>query len=238
MTLGPNITTVAVSGPSSSGKSSVVDLIHQYINRYTVNKSVIVHLDDYYIPDDEIPIDAETGEQNWDCPESIDYDKCIKDIQLLKRNEKITTVSIEPKLKFDVCGDDKEELIHKLNQIPANNLIILVDGFMLFHDRKMFENFDVKLFIYSSYSTLKTRREARSGYVTQQGFWVDPPKYFDKIVWKEFIRNHKSLFVDENCENDLTSEAKSMGIIAKLNENMTIIDLTNWAIDQIIDNIT
>jgi nicotinamide/nicotinate riboside kinase len=35
--------------------------------------------------------------------------------------------------------------------------------------------FDTKLFLRTSYETAKKRREARSGYVTIEGFWEDPP---------------------------------------------------------------
>ncbi|KAG1471876.1 hypothetical protein G6F56_001863 [Rhizopus delemar] len=40
----------------------------------------------------------------------------------------------------------------------------------------------------TSYATLKSRREERQGYHTEGGYWIDPPGYFDKIVWPEYLR--------------------------------------------------
>jgi len=59
------------------------------------------------------------------------------------------------------------------------------------------------------YKKAKARREARSGYVTLEGFWEDPPGYVDKIVWPNYVNDHKFLFVDGDVEgafDDATCE--------------------------------
>lgn len=60
--------------------------------------------------------------------------------------------------------------------------------------------FDIKLFLHTDYTTAKARRERRSGYVTLEGFWEDPPGYVDSVVWPNYVEDHKFLFRDEDVE--------------------------------------
>lgn len=234
MTRPANVTTVAVSGPSSSGKTTVVKYINQLINQYTDCKSIIIHLDDYYIDDDKIPIDKETGEQNWDCAEAINYTKFANDVKLIQNNQPINQKSIEPEIKLDFSQDEVDILVQELQEIPKDTFLVLIDGFMLFHDENLLNLFDIKIFIYSDYATLKARREARSGYATSQGFWVDPPKYFDKIVWPEFIKNHQYLFENHDLKNGLSPKCHELNIKGIENENLSIFDLTKLTTDNIV----
>ncbi|CAB4374212.1 unnamed protein product [Rhizophagus irregularis] len=71
--------------------------------------------------------------------------------------------------------------------------ILLVDGFLLYVDQDVINELDTKLFVNASYDTLKTRRENRSVYVTIEGFWVDPPNYFDDIVWPNYAKANKHI---------------------------------------------
>ena len=50
---------------------------------------------------------------------------------------------------------------------------------------------------------MKSRREARSGYVTLEGFWEDPPGYVENIVWPNYVKDHAFLFVDGDVEGEL-----------------------------------
>lgn len=59
---------------------------------------------------------------------------------------------------------------------------------------------DIKLFLRVSYAKAKARREARSGYVTLEGFWEDPPGYVDKIVWPNYVQDHEWMFEDGDVE--------------------------------------
>ena len=79
---------------------------------------------------------------------------------------------------------------------------VIVDGFLLFAEgmRAVRDTFDVKLFLRTDYRTAKTRREARSGYVTIDGFWEDPPGYVDQIVWPNYVKDHAFLFEEGNVD--------------------------------------
>lgn len=80
---------------------------------------------------------------------------------------------------------------------------------------------------------MKQRREARSGYVTLEGFWEDPPGYVDDIVWPNYVQDHAFLFVDGNVEGDIDSEAcKTLNLEVMPADGMA--DMTkclDWACD-------
>ena len=59
---------------------------------------------------------------------------------------------------------------------------------MLFHDPSIIKLFDIKLFFHAPFDTLKSRREARKGYTTAEGFWVDPPNTFRKLCGQRMSR--------------------------------------------------
>lgn len=92
--------------------------------------------------------------------------------------------------------------------------------------------FDVKLFLRTSYETAKRRREARTGYVTLEGFWEDPPGYVDKVVWPNYVQDHKFLFQGSDVEQELNEDVcRSVGINGmprRAEGNMT--ECLRWAI--------
>lgn len=54
----------------------------------------------------------------------------------------------------------------------------------------------VKLFLPSTRELTLSRRAARSGYVTLEGFWEDPPGYVEEVVWPNYARDHAWMFAD------------------------------------------
>ena len=83
--------------------------------------------------------------------------------------------------------------------------LCIFDGFLLYSKSMASVQFhiDIKLFLRVSYAKAKARREARSGYVTLEGFWEDPPGYVDKIVWPNYVEDHKWMFENEDVEGTL-----------------------------------
>ncbi|KAJ2853224.1 ribosylnicotinamide kinase, partial [Coemansia erecta] len=178
--------------------------------------------------DAQIPIDPETQLQDWDCPAAFDMQKLTNDIcetrSLLESqthpsdaNSPSTHASqwANPPENIDsIMGPDSLKSLQQLvrtkfglsNPETTPFSIILLDGILLFHKTALSQGgchpgsiCDTGVFIYAHYSTLKNRRNGRSGYATKDGIWVDPPGYFDNIVWPNFIKFHPQ-FVDHNGE--------------------------------------
>lgn len=58
----------------------------------------------------------------------------------------------------------------------------------------MNEVLDMRWFIPSTRAQTITRRNARKGYVTLEGFWEDPEGYVEEVVWPNFGEDHGWLF--------------------------------------------
>lgn len=205
---------VGISGPSSSGKTTLSRLLRDI---FPASHLTILHLDDFYLTDTEIPV--KNGVQDWDCLESLDL-KGLREALGFIRKEGRTPDWLVSKEDENSVGEHgvPESVIAKLRE-RVNGLldrrpewrdrrICIVDGFLLFSEemKDIRELFDVRMFLRTSYQTAKKRREARSGYVTLEGFWEDPPGYVDDIVWPNYVKDHKFLFKDGDVDAELDQE--------------------------------
>ncbi|KAG9185537.1 nicotinamide/nicotinate riboside kinase [Alternaria panax] len=204
---------IGISGPSSSGKTTLSRLLRDI---FPPSKLFILHLDDFYLTDAEIPL--KNGVQDWDCIDSLNLPALKSALQHIK--ERGTSpqwlVSQEDQNSVGEHGVPEEEirrlkaevegaLAGAKQEVWEERRICIVDGFLLFSEdmADIRALFDVKLFLRTSYETAKKRREARSGYVTLEGFWQDPPGYVDSIVWPNYVQDHKFLFKDGNVDGVL-----------------------------------
>lgn len=175
-------------------------------------KAFILHLDDFYLPDIQIP--TKDGVQDWDCLESLNLPDFRDALSYIKAHgaSPPSLVSKEDQNAVGEHGVDAAFIAECRSRIDTlfarkqwDKPIAIIDGFLLFSEsmadiRRLF---DVKLFLRTSYAIAKTRREARSGYVTLEGFWEDPPGYVDQIVWPNYIKYHSFLFESEDVEGAL-----------------------------------
>lgn len=151
------VVVVGLSGPSCSGKTTIALSLIKLFPR-----TVVVHQDDYYKPDEQIPIHAEVGIQDWDAPESYDMDKMTCDIRDIKdvleaqaqngngdvviggmRDHFASQWANPPKDIDQLMSPDTLDAmrgtvwqklgIESADQIPFS--IILVDGILIFYDQ-------------------------------------------------------------------------------------------------------
>lgn len=103
---------IALSGPSSSGKSTTAKALHKLFKG-----SKVVHLDDFYFPDDEIPVDPKTNEQNWDCSDAIDFEKFADYINGLKSNKTLTAQihSLEDEADLQLSREEINHFSYVIN---------------------------------------------------------------------------------------------------------------------------
>jgi len=250
-----NTLIVGVSGPSSSGKTTLARLLRHIFNVNAGKVALqlfILHEDDFYKTDKLIPRKTFTSSDHgtrelddWDCVESLD-------LPLLKRvmthvkghgtlppdfasKEDQNTVG-ESGVSDDVVEGFKHELESWLRHLPASAAhpqpqtqntgastcvtICLLDGFLLYpnpgapDDSQERELHDIlehllspKLFIPSTRQRTIERRTKRTGYVTLEGFWEDPPGYVEDVVWPNYRRDHTWLFSgsdQSSAESDVT----------------------------------
>ncbi|KAF2866096.1 P-loop containing nucleoside triphosphate hydrolase protein [Massariosphaeria phaeospora] len=232
---------LGISGPSSSGKTTLSRLLRDI---FPPNLVFILHLDDFYLTDAEIPV--KDGIQDWDCIESLNLGELRKALQYIKEHGRSppSLVSQEDQNSVGEHGVDSSEIdrararVKKLVEKSGwTTPICIVDGFLLFSEdmadiRRLF---DVRLFLRTSYGTAKRRREARTGYVTLEGFWEDPPEYVDKVVWPNYVKDHKFLFegldVERELNEKLCTEVGIEGMPREAEENMS--NCLVWAVQKL-----
>ncbi|CAO3701744.1 unnamed protein product [Rhizopus stolonifer] len=183
--------TIGIGGPSCSGKTTVTRILKRILKDV-----VVIYQDDFYKADKDIPIDKATQLANWDCPEAIEFDRLLQVIEYTKENKGELPTEFKSKEEnntHDGSNQLEDETLcllkEKLSRFRKEDCrFVILDGFMLYWDNRILNQLDCKISLTSSYETLKFRRESRQGYHTSDGYWVDPPGYFDQIVWPEYLR--------------------------------------------------
>ncbi|PSK37275.1 Nicotinamide riboside kinase [Elsinoe australis] len=206
---------IGISGVSSSGKTTLSRLLRDVFPR-----TFILHEDDFYKTDNEIPV--KNGVADWDCIESLNLPAMQEVLTYIKEHgtsppglvskEDQNSVG-EVKVNADILDSLKTKA--KQEYGDGTSKVAIVDGFLLFSEemKAIRELFDVKLFLRTDYKTAKSRREARKGYVTLEGFWEDPEGYVDDVVWPNYVKDHAFLFGDGDVEGEVRSElCKGLGI--------------------------
>ncbi|KAI4719654.1 P-loop containing nucleoside triphosphate hydrolase protein [Aureobasidium sp. EXF-10727] len=235
---------IGVSGVSSSGKTTLARLL-----RDIVPNTFILHEDDFYKTDQEIPVNAD-GVQDWDCLESLDLGSLEQALDFIKTHGYLppNLESKEDKNAVGESGVDRQR-VAELQEAAREKLdakfdvpVFIIDGFLLFSQEMQHirELFDIKLFLRANHKTVKQRREARTGYVTLEGFWEDPPGYVDSVVWANYAKDHAFLFEDGDVEgklrDDLCEELKIDTAPLKVQGNMTAC--VEWAYDKIMNHLS
>jgi nicotinamide/nicotinate riboside kinase len=239
----PRTLLVALSGPSSSGKTTLARLLRNALEPH----AIILHEDDFYKTDAEIPVVkvADGRElQDWDCLDSVDVEGLQSMLACIKKNGRVKD-GFESKEDKNAVGDVKidDEVVERWRATFSTTLgkkkhedslsIAIIDGFLLYSEavKEIRDIFDVKILLKADYATVKMRRERRKGYVTLEGFWEDPEGYVDLIVWPNYVKDHRFLFQSGNVEG-LVDQAlvESLGISVMpqdATENMTLC--FDWA---------
>ncbi len=214
-----NVIIIGVSGSSSSGKTTLSRLLKSIFDR-----AFILHEDDFYKVDAEIPY--KNGVQDWDCLEAIDRSQLNAALAHIKAHgrpppELVSKEDLNEAGNADVDHEVVQAWRDKMRALvvgPGSDTcttVAIIDGFLLFVEEMQStrDMIDVKLFLRTSYETVKNRREARKGYATLEGFWTDPPGYVDSVVWPNYARYHAFLFCNGKVEEPFDEEVcRSRGI--------------------------
>lgn len=128
-----------------------------------------------------------------------------------------------------------------LDSSPNPIRLCIFDGFLLYSQSmaSVQPHMDIKVFLRVSYTKAKARREARSGYVTLEGFWEDPPGYVDKIVWPNYVNDHKFMFENGDVEGELKRDVVKDWRINYLKDGLDVDMSTvlKWAVDLLMQKL-
>ncbi|EXJ95425.1 hypothetical protein A1O1_00546 [Capronia coronata CBS 617.96] len=100
---------------------------------------------------------------------------------------------------------------------------------------------DRRLFLPVTRDQMLTRRQARMGYVTLEGFWVDPPGYVEDVVWPNYARDHAWMFVDGDVDGAGVidqEKCKRHGVdVCPGRGSMGLRDVLDWAVERVEETV-
>ncbi|GBC07978.1 hypothetical protein RclHR1_07830005 [Rhizophagus clarus] len=193
------IITIGISGASCTGKSTLANWLQKIFPN-----STILHQDDYFKKREHLPIDPTTNLANGECPEAIDFESFVGSLYDLHTSFGLVK-TFKPKknhhIHHDIESNELNNLVKELNYKVQNVLsekkkelnFVLVDGFLLYINSDVIKELDIKLFLKADYDTLKKRREIIYGRKILGRRWVDPPNYFDKMVWPNYYKVNRHI---------------------------------------------
>ncbi|KAI9172979.1 ribosylnicotinamide kinase [Blastocladiella emersonii ATCC 22665] len=202
-----NIQLIAVGGSSASGKSMLTEQLRRILTPHGCEVRML-RQDTFFLPNDQIPLDPATGEANWELPSAMDLSlmsRVLAAIRSAPSRAALDALWAEHALERDAqehtrAADDRDAMPWAppadtlLPHLRRDRVVVLVDGFLLYHARAVAKQFDAAVFVAADGATCRARRAARSGYACSDGiFWSDPPGYFDALVWPAYLEQNKAV---------------------------------------------
>lgn len=124
---------IGITGGSGSGKTTVIKRLKDIIPEKSV---ATLHMDSYYRDNSHLP-PAERIHLNFDHPNAIDFNLLNQHVQSLRNGQAIR----QPVYNFTTSCREKETTV--VNPAP----VIMVEGILIFCDKKLLDLFDLKIFV-------------------------------------------------------------------------------------------
>ena len=124
--------TIGIAGGTGSGKTTIT----KKIMREFGDSACILHHDSYYKAHDDLSYEERTR-LNYDHPNAFDTDLMLSHIRALKRGETVET----PTYDFTVHNRSSKTVTVR----PAR--VLVVEGILIFADRALCDEMDIKLFV-------------------------------------------------------------------------------------------
>ena len=136
---------IGIVGPSGSGKTTLCKKLKASNKNYEH-----IRLDNYFKHPRTFPL--KKGFRNWEKPSNLRFDVLLKHLKTLKKGKEIHTKSFPKK-----AGAKPEPITLK------SKPIILIEGFMLFKDKKVRDMLDIKIYLEVHPDLMLKRRAIRFG---------------------------------------------------------------------------
>lgn len=123
---------IGIAGGTGSGKTTLTKRVAEHFG----DDVVVVYHDDYYKAHDELTYEQRC-QLNYDSPDAFDNELFIQHLKMLKDGEDVLC----PVYDYTIHNRSGEtKLIH-----PKK--VIVVEGILIFHDPKVCELMDIKIFV-------------------------------------------------------------------------------------------
>ena len=202
-----NILVIGIAGGTGSGKST---LTKQLVNHFGDQITVLKH-DDYYKAHDEMTYEERTH-LNYDHPNAFDTDLMLQHLRQLKKGEPINC----PIYDYTVHNRSRNfQVIY-----PTN--VIVVEGILIFENKELCKEMDIKIFVDTDADIRFIRRLKRD--IEERG------RSIDSVCnqYLETVRPMHEQFVEP-------SKKYAHIIIPEGGNNTVAIDLLITKISSVID---
>ncbi len=126
------VLTIGIAGGTGSGKTTITRRI---VKEFGGNVSVIYH-DNYYKAHDEMPY-SERCKLNYDHPDAFDTELMIEHIRSLKQGKSVLCPV------YDYTVHNRSDKTVEIR--PAK--VLIVEGILIFADKRLRDEMDIKLFV-------------------------------------------------------------------------------------------
>ncbi|PWN93170.1 P-loop containing nucleoside triphosphate hydrolase protein, partial [Acaromyces ingoldii] len=205
------VVVVGVGGATNSGKTT---LAKRLLSMLPAGRGIMVHQDDFALPESELPWNEKAQARDWDHPVgTIDYERLDRTVQYIEAHrslppdhashDHLNASSTAPPLSPASRGDGGPLASRLAALLAADDglTLAILDGFLLYFSPRVHAHIDVRLFLRVPRHTLEERRHRREGYATAEGtVWQDPPGYFDDVVWPAYVLAHEQMFSGQDVE--------------------------------------
>ena len=189
---------IGVAGGSGSGKTTVANNL---VKVFSKEDAILIEQDSYYRELSHLAID-ERALNNFDHPDSIEFELMKKHILELKNNKEVEIPIYDFKTH---SRKEEKEIIH-----PSK--IIVVEGILIFAVKEIRDLFDMKIFVDTDADEMLLRRIERD--ISERG------RSFESVK-NQYLRTVKPMYL-EFCE---PSKRYADVIIPRGGENKIAIDM-------------
>ena len=190
------IIVIGVAGGTGSGKTTLVKAL---INRFGDDITVLSH-DNYYKRHDDMTYE-ERSKLNYDHPSAFDTDMMIEHLRLLKQGQAIECPT------YDYTIHNRADEVLRIE--PKK--VIVVEGILIFENRVLCEEMDIKIFVDTDADVRLCRRIRRD--VKKRGRTIDSviEQYLTTVkpMHEQFVEPSKknaNLIVPEGGKNLIALE--------------------------------
>ncbi|XP_069687897.1 nicotinamide riboside kinase 1 [Periplaneta americana] len=193
---------IGVSGATCSGKSTLAKSLHN-----ALPGSLLICQDDFFLPlDSELHTFIPNLKHfNWEIMSSLDMEKMHSTVENILSTNNAKSVllndlkdAVGKVLGSSLTNDETEQgKLDPISQLKSSRpsdqtalsiRILIIEGFLIFNDKKLSEMCRLKYFMTLSREQCWARRSVRT---------YDPPDvpgYFDQCVWPEYEKHRDQVF--------------------------------------------
>ncbi len=127
-----DIIVIGIAGGTGSGKTTITRTIMEHFG----NDVTVLYHDNYYKSHHELSME-ERSHLNYDHPDAFDTDLIVRDLEALRKGESIEC----PVYDYTIHDRSNQTLTIR----PAK--VIIVEGILIFHEKRLRELMDIRLFV-------------------------------------------------------------------------------------------